>query len=114
MGMEEKARNNEEQWFHEKERKLLEEFKKKREARIAELAKQEGAKKREELKKQHWMCCPKCGHGMRVMDLKGVQVDICSHCEGLYFDRGEIEMLVNKSASDKRSIFRKFLGFGDE
>jgi len=51
---------------------------------------------------------------MRVMDLKGVQVDICSHCEGLFFDRGEIEMLVNKSASDKRSIFRKFLGFGEE
>jgi hypothetical protein len=114
MGMEEKARNTEEHWFHEKERKLLEEFKKKREARIAELAHQEGAKKREELKKQHWMCCPKCGHDMRVMDLKGVQVDICSHCEGLFFDRGEIEMLVNKSAAEKRSIFRKFLGFGDE
>jgi hypothetical protein len=44
--MEEKIRNKEEQWFHEKERKLLEEFKKKREVRIAQMEHQEGAKQR--------------------------------------------------------------------
>jgi hypothetical protein len=113
MSKEEQIRSKEEQWFLEKERKLLEEYKKKREARIAEMEKQEGAKQREDLKKQHWMCCPKCGHSMRVIDLRGVQVDICSHCEGLFFDRGEIEMLVNKPAGEKRSIFREFFGFMD-
>ena len=111
MSTEDKIRSKEEQWFLEKERRLLEEYKKKREARIAETERQEGAKQREDLKQRHWMCCPKCGHAMRVMDLKGVQVDICSHCEGLFFDRGELEVLVTKSADEKRSIFRKFVGF---
>lgn len=111
MSSDDKIRSKEEAWFLEKERKLLEEYKKKREARIAQMEQEEGARERADLKKRHWMCCPKCGHSMGVMDLKGVQVDICSHCEGLFFDRGELEILVTKSAEEKRGIFRKFLGF---
>ena len=113
MSTEDKIRTKEEQWFLEKERKLMEEYKKKREARLAQMEQEEGAKQRKELKERHWMCCPKCGHAMREVDLKSVQVDICSHCDGIFFDRGELETLVTKSAEEKRGIFRKFLGFGE-
>jgi uncharacterized protein len=105
------ARRKEEGWFHEREKKLLDEFRKKREQKIKEAAEHEGAKRREELKKAHWMCCPKCGHAMKEVDLQGVQVDVCSACDGIFFDRGELEAVATKKADEKRSMFRKLLGF---
>ena len=105
------AKRKEEEWFLEHEKKLLSEFRKKRELAMKEAAEKEGAKKRAELKKAHWMCCPKCGHPMKEVDLMGVLVDVCSSCDGIFFDRGELEAISSKKAEEKRSMFRKLLGF---
>ena len=56
------------------------------------------------------MICPKCGHEMREGLVDGVRVEHCLRCEGLFFDRGELEDLFLKKLEDRRNIFRKLLG----
>ena len=50
---------------------------------------------------------------MKEEDLYTIKVDICTLCEGIYFDRGELEelMLAHQSQS-RKSFFRRLLGFG--
>lgn len=42
----------------------------------------------------HWLACPKCGQRMVPVNLLGIQVEQCSKCQGVYFDRAEVETLV--------------------
>ncbi len=107
MGMQEEGKKKEEHWFHERERKLIQEMKEKREERLR-------AEKHEELRKQHWMCCPKCGHAMKEQVLSDIKVDVCSLCEGIYFDRGELEDLLMAQGTENRAgFFRRLFGFSD-
>jgi uncharacterized protein len=66
----------------EKKRKLALQAKKEKEA--AEL---------KALKQLHWMHCPKCGLQMHEMKLRGVDVDVCFSCNGVFLDQGELEHL---------------------
>jgi len=43
---------------------------------------------------EHWMRCPKCGSKLEEVDLLGIKVDQCEKCFGIYFDRGELELLL--------------------
>ncbi len=45
------------------------------------------------LKEQHWMHCPKCGLQMHQIRLRGVDVDVCFSCNGIFLDQGELEKL---------------------
>jgi hypothetical protein len=49
---------------------------------------------RERLKKLHWLRCPKCGMEMTEIDYRDVEVDACFACGGMYFDKGEVEKLL--------------------
>ncbi|MEO6666631.1 MAG: zf-TFIIB domain-containing protein [Nitrospiria bacterium] len=42
----------------------------------------------------HWMKCPKCGSDMAEIERQGIKVDQCGACGGIYFDRGELELLL--------------------
>lgn len=93
----------EEEYFarleYEKKRKLEEEKHKK-------LAEEE--KKR--LKELHYMKCPKCGMELIEIDYKGIKVDKCSECEGIWLDAGELEAVskLEKSGLDKLfSVFKR-------
>ncbi len=66
----------------EKKRKLALQAKKEKEA--AEL---------KALRDLHWMHCPKCGLDMHEMKLRGVDVDVCFSCNGVFLDQGELEHL---------------------
>ena len=84
--------NEEERYFHEKEAEQLRQMREKLDA----TRKQRAADQSKEI---HWMKCPKCGGDMSEVELEGILVDKCVACEGLFFDRGELElMLVNKKA----------------
>ncbi len=110
--MKDEGRRREDQWFYEQESKLIEKMRRDREARLLAKAEEEVEREREALKKVHWMCCPKCGHPMEERELQGIDVDICTRCEGIFFDRGEIEeLLLNKGGIDKVGFFRKLMGF---
>jgi len=42
------------------------------------------------LKELHYMSCPKCGLGLIEIDYKGIKVDKCSGCDGIWLDAGEL------------------------
>ncbi|HEX8908735.1 MAG TPA: zf-TFIIB domain-containing protein [Anaeromyxobacteraceae bacterium] len=66
----------------EKKRKLALQAKKE-----TELAEQQ------RLKALHFMRCPKCGMEMHEVRLRGVDVDVCFACNGVFLDQGELEHL---------------------
>lgn len=51
---------------------------------------------REAQRKLHWMHCCKCGAQMDEIVFRGVRVDKCLRCGGVYLDDGELEQLVGK------------------
>ncbi len=66
----------------EKKRRLALQVKKQMEA--AELRK---------LRDLHYMHCPKCGMEMHEVKMRGVDVDVCFSCNGVFLDQGELEHL---------------------
>ena len=99
-----KALENE--WFRKHEEELL---KKARELREARLAKERDAE-REKEKKIHFMKCPKCGGDLVEVEHEGIKVDRCTHCHGVFFDAGELDVLFLKKQDERRSFFRKLTG----
>jgi uncharacterized protein len=51
---------------------------------------------RARLRAQHWMRCPKCGLLLDEITFRGVKVDKCFSCGGVYLDDGELEQLAGK------------------
>lgn len=51
---------------------------------------------RAQLKALHWMHCPKCGMTLDEITFRGVRVDKCFGCGGVYLDDGELEELAGK------------------
>jgi len=81
-------------------RKKLEEEKHKK-------LKEEEKKRLQEL---HYMRCPKCGMELIEIDYKGIEVDKCSECEGIWLDAGELDAVsgLEKTSLDKLfSVFKK-------
>jgi len=98
-----KPSEKEEEFFvrmeFEKKKKIEEEKHK----RLAE-------EEKERLKKLHYMQCPKCGMELIEIDYKGIKIDECSECEGIWLDAGELETVakLEKTVLDKFfSIFKK-------
>jgi uncharacterized protein len=46
------------------------------------------------------MQCPKCGHPMETVSFKGIEVDRCTLCKGLWFDLLEHERLKAMPGSE--------------
>ena len=60
--------------------------------RFAEL----DADERAALRKLHLMHCPKCGLKLEEITFRGVRVDKCFACGGVYLDDGELEELAGQ------------------
>lgn len=68
------------------------------------------AEERRQLKELHFMRCSKCGMELIEIDYKGIKIDKCSECEGVWLDAGEMEAIagMEKSGLDKLfSVFKK-------
>ena len=39
------------------------------------------------------MKCPKCGSDLKTVESRGIEVDVCDNCKGVWFDLSEIEQL---------------------
>ncbi|MDD5508594.1 MAG: zf-TFIIB domain-containing protein [Bacteroidales bacterium] len=48
------------------------------------------------------MKCPHCKSKMIVLELKQVEIDYCSQCEGIWLDTGEMELLLE--SLEKRDL----------
>jgi len=80
--------------------------KKHEEEKQAALAKEEKLKRKE----LHYMHCPKCGMDLIEIDYRGIAVDKCSMCEGVWLDAGEMEAIsrLDKGMLDKWfGVFKK-------
>lgn len=68
------------------------------------------AAEKKQAKKLHWMKCPKCGMNLVEIDYKNIEVDKCSHCDGVWLDAGELEAVakMDRTSIDKLfSVFKK-------
>ena len=98
-----KPSEKEEEYFARQElerKKLLEEEKRKK------LAEEEKIK----LKELHYMHCPNFGIELNEIDYKGIKIDKCFNCAGIWLDAGEMEQLssLEKGSIDKLfSLFKK-------
>lgn len=74
----------------------LEDAEKKR--RLALKVKKEmAADEQRRLKELHSMHCPKCGQGMQEVKFRGMDVDVCFACGGIFLEKGEIEHMQRQS-----------------
>lgn len=96
------SRENEDKWIKEQELRI-------RKEREREEAVQKIADEKERVKALHWMRCPKCGHEMETVNNHEVLIDQCLECEGLYFDKGEFDTLLQMEVDDRLSFFKGML-----
>lgn len=75
------------EYFYKKNKELLEQARKKRDLEREQ-------QKSHVLRTEHWMKCPKCGSNLEEIDLLGIKTDRCTQCFGIYFDKGELELLL--------------------
>jgi len=48
-------------------------------------------------------CCPEDGAGMYLIRHRGVEIDVCSHCRGVWLDAGELDRLRPGDEDDEDS-----------
>jgi hypothetical protein len=84
-----KPSEKEEEYFA---RQAIERMKKQAAERQATMAEEE----KKQLKELHYMHCPKCGQQLSEIDYKGVKVDRCMHCHGVWLDAGELELVTQR------------------
>ncbi len=78
-------------------------------ALAADATQQKQALQQEHGKEKHWRVCPSCGARLREENLAGVLIDACPACGGLWFDQGEVELLLRAKRSfwtRLRELFR--------
>lgn len=81
-----KPSNTEDEYF------VREDAEKKRKLAL-DLKRQLRADEAKKLKDLHFMHCPKCGMPMHEVRMRGVDVDVCFACSGIFLDQGELEHL---------------------
>lgn len=100
----------EEGWFRQHEAELIDAARRRRaEAERLRAELQAPAPQSQESRR-----CPHCGAGMAAHRIEDVAVEKCPSCEGIFFDRGELEQLLLRHDAHRRGFFRKLLGFERE
>ncbi|MEZ5425859.1 MAG: zf-TFIIB domain-containing protein [Pyrinomonadaceae bacterium] len=80
--LEERGRALENEYFHRKEKELIEKMK---------------AKLAEENTVDLELQCPKCDGTLVETDYENIKIDVCNKCSGTWFDAGELAQVVDKN-----------------
>jgi hypothetical protein len=94
-------------WFRQHEAEMMEEARRRR--LEANRARQDAASEAD--RAEHRGRCPKCGDRMTGDLIEEIAVERCPSCEGMFFDRGELETLLLRHDGHRRGFFRRLLGF---
>jgi hypothetical protein len=94
-----KPSESEEEYFKRQELERLREMR-------TQAARETAEAERTRLKQLHWMRCPKCGMELSEVAFRGVAVDACFTCGGMFFDQGEVDKLA---APDDPGALRRML-----
>lgn len=75
--------------------------------RTRKLQRQEvlAAEERDKAKALHFMKCPKCGMDLAEIDYRGLKIDKCTGCEGVWLDPGELEQVAKLEAGSLGKLF---------
>lgn len=49
------------------------------------------------------MKCPNCEETLVMTERQGVEIDYCPKCRGVWLDKGELDKIIEKSASAQSS-----------
>jgi Zn-finger nucleic acid-binding protein len=60
------------------------------------------------------MICPACRHGMIVVEYRRIELDHCPNCKGVWFDSGELDILLKTTGRESESQFLSELINGPE
>jgi len=96
-----KPSDKEDEYFAREEFERLRKLQEERGKHIAE-------KERQNLKQLHYMRCPKCGMELKEIDYRGLKIDKCFSCEGLWLDAGELERIANLEKKTLDKVFGLF------
>jgi hypothetical protein len=66
------------------------------------------AEEKEKLKKLHWMRCPKDGSELHEILFRGITIDRCFTCNGVFLAAKEFEKIAGKESSLFPSILSLF------
>jgi hypothetical protein len=91
----------EEEFFARQEFERMKDVEEKRSRKIAE-------EERESLKELHFMRCPKCGMQLVEIDYRGMKIDRCTACDGVWLDAGELEEISGFDAPVMSKFFSIF------
>ncbi len=83
--------------------------------RLRRLREKDSAERDAKQRQSHHMKCPKCGGNLGIESYHAVQIDRCPDCHGIWFDAGEIELILKEEnsgvfaqiLSDVRSSLRR-------
>ena len=101
--IEEKPSRNEDEYFVKQDAELIK----------AQRAKLDAARAKAE-RLSHRNKCPKCGCDLKEIDFHHVKIDQCPECQGMWLDKGELEMIdQHVDKSQLRGFFRGMLGLKD-
>jgi Zn-finger nucleic acid-binding protein len=53
------------------------------------------------------MLCPVCKVDLLLSEKQGIEIDYCPKCRGIWLDRGELDKIVEKSASVEDNFRQK-------
>ena len=80
--LEDRGRALENEYFHRKERELIEKMKARFDSENAQTTE---------------MNCPKCDGKLVESDFENIKIDSCNKCNGVWFDAGELAQIVDKN-----------------
>lgn len=89
-----KPSSKEEEYMLQIELERRRKFAQEEEARLAEEMRQSLEEQRRSLKEAHWMHCPKCGTTLQEVEYRGVHLDQCPGCGGIFLDAGELDQVA--------------------
>jgi len=79
-----KPSRNEDEYFAKRDAEWL------RERRV-----QLDAERAQREKSQPNLVCPRCGSQLTEREFNNVRIDVCGNCAGVWFDAGELEMVLH-------------------
>jgi Zn-finger nucleic acid-binding protein len=51
------------------------------------------------------MICPACQHAMVIVEHENIELDYCTNCKGVWFDSGELELLLEAAELENYGVF---------
>jgi hypothetical protein len=70
--------------------------------------KQTSEEERAKLRELHFMKCPKCGIDLIEIDFRGMKMDECSACRGIWLDAVEFDAMVKIDKPVLERLFNVF------